>query len=252
MATGRRRPGGVEGARSEGGAPTSLAGLAEVRESAYGLYGALFLYPTEERTGLLAAAAPELRRAGEAARVFSFFASLRSVLDSLERLAPDDRAMLEEEHVALFHAGGPSVTCPPYESAYRDRTGFARGSVAVDVERAYAESGAAVSALAAGELPDHVSLELEFMSLLCAAEAEAWAAADEHAAERFLRREETFLGQHLLRWFPTFARTVRQAASDSSFYRRVADAAHVFLVHDLDLVGVLAAGRSSAPAVGRR
>jgi TorA maturation chaperone TorD len=110
--------------------------------------------------------------------------------------------------------------------------------VAVDVERAYAAAGVAL-AVGAGELPDHVALELEFLSHLCAREAKAWEARRLEEAIGLLGAEREFLGRHLLPWFPALLCTVRDAAAPSSFYCEVVEATHAFLVHESDLVVLL-------------
>ncbi|KKL62647.1 hypothetical protein LCGC14_2183120, partial [marine sediment metagenome] len=61
--------------------------------------------------------------------------------------------------------------------------------------------------------------------------------ADEATDSLTLQR--TFLEQHLHRWFPQLARRLRSVATETSLYRRLADATLAFVVHDADLVGAL-------------
>ncbi|MEE9197211.1 MAG: molecular chaperone TorD family protein, partial [bacterium] len=91
---------------------------------------------------------------------------------------------------------------------------------------------------AVGEPPDHAAVELEFMSLLCGREVEAWIREDLTESAESLEREKHFLAQHLSRWFPEFTRRVANR-NGSGFYALAADAAQAFIAHDLDLVSVL-------------
>ncbi len=228
-----------------------LADVAEARRAAYGLLASLFLYPDGKAVERALALADELRRESELIRPFPFFRSMRSILDRLGREAGTG---LEEEYADLFLLGGSRPPCPLYESAYVDPIGFDRGLVAAEVEQAYAAAGVALAPSAAGELPDHVALELEFVSLLCAGEAEAWSARLPERAAEILNGERTFLDGHLGRWFPALARRVSSVSAESNFYRQLAEATRAFLVHDRDLIGVLSEAHAPSPrgVVSRR
>jgi TorA maturation chaperone TorD len=227
--------------------PVGLADLAGVRQATYALYGALYRGPiAAARLETASAAAAELRQQENRVRCFSFFPGWRSVLDALTGLDAEARASLGEEHVRLFQVGALSSLCPPFEAAYLDPSGFERGIRAVGVERAYARAGVTVSP---GELPDHVGLELEFVSLLCAEEAEAWRALDEPRALESLRLQASFLDEHLLRWLPAFVRSVHSAASEGSFFVRLADATRAFVVHDRELARAILARADGTASV---
>jgi TorA maturation chaperone TorD len=80
-----------------------------------------------------------------------------------------------------------------------------------------------------------VAVELEFMSFLCAQEAEAWEAEDIRQARQFLKTERRFLKAHLNRWFPQFAGRVKELSPDGVF-ATATRAAAAFIVHDGDLI----------------
>lgn len=101
---------------------------------------------------------------------------------------------LSTEYTRLFINSYPAVPCPPYESFYVDGGLLAQGST-LRVLRAYVEAGLRVKARFK-DLPDHIALELEFMSILYRAEAQEEGSVSE------LRR--SFLRDHLLRWAPRF------------------------------------------------
>jgi len=221
---------------ADGGA--RLGDLAELRGAGYGILSLLLSYPDDEQALRRAALAAELERGTGVLGGFAFFPRVRSLLERLSALDEEGAAQLEAEYLDLFVLGGAQAPCPLYESAYVDRRGRDRGLAMVAVERAYAQAGIALGPAAGGELPDHASLELEFLSQLCAREAEAWRARAAEEAVARLESERRFLDRHLLRWFPSLVRRVA-ASAEGSFYVDVAEAAHAFLIHERDLIGLL-------------
>ncbi len=219
----------------------SLAELAEWRAVTHRLLSSLFLYPEVERVQGLSTIAREFRDDASDLAGFPFFSALRRVTDFIVSLSEHDAKRIQEEYVDIFQVTTSRPPCPLNESAYLGQDTEDAGRIAAEVERAYAAAGTAISPSATGELPDHVSLELEFMSLICGEEAEAWEANLPQRAAECLRWEKEFLDQHLARWLPRFARRLSRIASEASFYRHLADAARAFVVHDHDLVGALTA-----------
>jgi TorA maturation chaperone TorD len=71
-------------------------------------------------------------------------------------------------------------------------------------------------------IPDHVSVELEFMQKLTTWEAEKWAQQDRKSAEYSLTVQSLFLEQHLLCWLPQFCDAVMEEA-ELPFYRSMAE-----------------------------
>ena len=221
------------------GQGSSPADLAELRGAAFELLGALFCYPAPGDLAEVVAAARDFPSRRCLAPEFAFFPPLRALCDRLLGLEESDLGGLEREYVTLLLVNSSQGLCPPYESAYLEREGRERGLVTIAVERTYAASGVA---LADGrELPDHASLELGFLSLLCDEEERAWREGDVDRSLDFLRREEEFHELHLQRWFPTFTRRLSRAAPPGSLYGLLAGAARAFVVHDGDLVRMLLA-----------
>lgn len=174
---------------------------------------------------------------------FPFAPRLVSLIARLAEPPAADGELLEDRYVELFLGSSPA-TCALYESAYVDR-GHARGLVAVAVERAYAAAGMSLAPSAGGELPDHVAFELEFLAHLCSEEANAWRSRLPQAALGALHSQAGFLDRHLLKWFPTLVHRICLSEPPAGFYRELAEAAHAFVVHDRDLVGVLAEAHAS-------
>jgi TorA maturation chaperone TorD len=80
-------------------------------------------------------------------------------------------------------------------------------------------------------LPDHISVELEFMELLARREEQAWSEDDEEGAWSCLDMERRFLEEHLISWVPTFCDKV-MAAAELSFYRQLAGLTKTFIEFD--------------------
>ncbi len=211
--------------------------LARFRQAAYRFLGALFMYPDAERFRELVGVARVLAR-DKTFAVFPFFQPWQRLTRFLTRQnggPPLDQ--IEQEYVRIFLANSAGVPCPPFESYWSDPGGQAAAWVPLQLRREYAEVGL-VPSPAVSQVPDHVTVELEFMAFLCAREAEAWARKDVGLGLETLRREHGFLGKHLGRWFPTFAREVIRA-DRTGLYALAAEAAAAFMHHDSDLLSLL-------------
>ena len=70
-------------------------------------------------------------------------------------------------------------------------------------------------------LPDHISVELEFMQKLAQAEARAWHTGDRAKATSYRLIEKEFLDNHLSKWVPVFCDKLKMQVA-FSFYREMA------------------------------
>lgn len=130
-----------------------------------------------------------------------------------------DTIALCAEHTRLF--GGVSPTYgppPPYESLARE--GRVPGMATAAVTAAYAAADLHPQLPDAGPA-DHLAVELRFIALCCAREAACWRQADTGAALAWLRRERSFLNEHVLSWAPSHCTRVAAAARDD-YHRTVA------------------------------
>jgi ferredoxin len=103
------------------------------------------------------------------------------------------------------------------------------GDCTLAVRQSYAAEGLAPEGRS---LPDHVTLELEFMAHLARREAEAWEQGDEEEALACLRKQEAFLGEHLGRWLPRFCQRVL-AGEAHPFYTSLAQRAWEHVAQDI-------------------
>ncbi len=214
----------------------SIAHLARFRHAAYRFFGASFLYPDDARLAHLTHAARLLEAEGVLAH-FSFFGIWQTALRSLTNRDGLPTATLQDQYVRLFVVNPQQTVCSPYESFYLDPDLHAAGWVRAQLEQKYAAAGLVLAPDFQG-LPDHVSVELEFLAFLCSREADAWDGKDVHRGREFLHQQQTFLEQHLGRWFSDFARDVLRA-DPGGLYGSLAAAAAALIHHDLDLLPLL-------------
>lgn len=131
---------------------------------------------------------------------------------------PELAQLIEEQdpdQLAAAHYQVTSVAVFPYESIFLDPTGLLGGTIAEQVGALYRQTGFAVDSDA-----DHIGHELQFMSYLCAAEADALAAGDSPSASLWSSRQRSFLAAHLLAWLPPLVISVQR--SQDPFYGRLA------------------------------
>jgi TorA maturation chaperone TorD len=140
---------------------------------------------------------------------------------------------LEAAYHGLLGSGGP---VSPYESDYQGpgREGLReKGAILGDVAGFY-KAFAFDHSQELLETPDHIAVELAFMSYLKIKEAYACMDGDHEAFRICLKAEEDFLNEHLIDWVPLFLdRLVQHSAHD--FYSMTAALLPEFL--ETSLVG---------------
>lgn len=154
--------------------------------------------------------------------------------------APRD-ALLEElavEYAQLFLGPGPHVS--PHASVHKEEEGPAAwgqlwGEETVRVKRFVEAAGLEYDAGYAG-LPDHISVELEFLGRLAAHEALAWEEGDAESALFCLGVERKFIDEHVRAWVPGFCDKVAEHAR-LPFYRNIATLTKAFIGFDRTVIG---------------
>ena len=207
--------------------------MAQLRQALYRFMGMLFLYPDSFRLAKVKKAANELLAAKPTWASLTFSIQLNELLTILVGLTDEATEQMEVEYNDLLRVK-PRAT--PYESFYVDPEGQARGMIAAELETEYANAGLSLSP-SLQDMPDHISVELEFMSFLCGQEVEARATTNEAENVQGRIRQRAFLNMHLVRWFPRFARQITDAAPHN-LYHLVAAVAYAFLRHDLAYLGL--------------
>jgi TorA maturation chaperone TorD len=211
--------------------------LTRQRQAAYRLFSQSLVYPDTMRLETIGIVAGELVRQSEPWAAFAFFQEWNQFLHAVAGLSHQEAAALQGEYTSSFQVNRPSVPCPIYESVYLAAEPSAAALLLAQLEGDYARAGL-VASQSPRQAPDHAAVELEFMSFLCAQEAERWEAEDIRQARQFLRKERRFLKTHLVRWFPEFTGRVN-ALNPGGVFASATRAAEAFIVHDCDLIDSL-------------
>jgi len=167
--------------------------------------------------------------AAEARRLVDALAYPFPVLLDFEALESGDPGNVEVEFIRLFDVPSGGAPVPLYGGVH----GGDRRQVMEELLRYYRHFGLSVANAPERDLPDAVPTVLEFLSFLCAGEAEA---AGSEAAETFRTAQRDILGRQLTRWMPAIAG--RLAKKDPmALYRSL-----------IDLLGHFAAAEHAALA----
>lgn len=160
------------------------------------------------------------------------------VLSDLEIQLEDDflnqpeEKLIEDlavEYTRLFL--GPGKHISPHESVHHERDdgdwGRLWGKSTVEVKKFIEASGLEYKSEYSG-LPDHISVELEFMQKVTEREAQAWEGKDKAGALYCLKIEKKFVDEHLKKWIPIFCNKVI-TETESSFYKEMAKLTKSFI-----------------------
>ena len=147
-------------------------------------------------------------------------------------LKKSEHELLEElaiEYARLFI--GPGKHISPHESVHHKREdgrwGQLWGSSTAEVKRIIESAGLSYQPEYTG-LPDHISVELEFMQQVTLAEEKAWEDGDKNLALACLENEKKFIEAHLAGWIPDFCDKIINGA-ELPFYRVMAELTQKFI-----------------------
>jgi DMSO reductase family type II enzyme chaperone len=205
----------------EGGTPNGLQAAidaAVARAFLYQFLARAFEDPAQESWAWLTNASTHLALQSVARVLAKDSTALKnSAVALVDQLQPDRFESFQIAYVTAFgHAARGD--CPLNEIEYGDLKAdplFQPHRLA-DLAAFYRAFGLEV-AEGAAERPDHLGMELEFMSVLAAREAYA----HEHQLDNEQRElcrdaQKKFLREHLGRWSPAFARRLVRAATDDT------------------------------------
>jgi TorA maturation chaperone TorD len=201
-----------------------MAGMARHRKNVYGLLAAAF--SREPSVAFLRQIKdPEFRGA---------LSSAGFELEEEFLNQPEDKLIegLAIEYTRLFL--GPGKHISPHESVHHERDdgdwGTLWGASTVDVKKFIESAGLEYKAEYTG-LPDHISVELEFMQQAIKREIKAWEDKDKDGAIYCMKMEKKFLDEHIVRWIPVFCDKIIKEA-EISFYREMAKLTKNFIDFD--------------------
>lgn len=201
------------------------AGVAEVRSTVYAILSTLLAADEAGVDAVRGQLLPSVDRGGGGP------AALREVAERLAAaLGRHDTSELLRSHRSLFPPV-ESRDLPAYESAYCGSDIFRQAQQMADIAGFYRAHGLAVGG-SRRERPDHVAVELEFMALLAAKEADATLHLGLEHVEMCRHAQTLFLGEHLGRWAPIFAGRLA-ARADRGPYKEVAEALEMWIAAEL-------------------
>jgi len=205
----------------------------------YTFLGRALAYPNQEHQAVLREhIAPILAQLDLAEGT----APLREALRGVDTPLEERRAA----HTALFTLT-VSADCPDYETAYDPRDIFQQAQAMADVAGFYRAYGLQVGGLE-HQRPDHISTELEFISVLAFKEAYALENLGQPEAEATREAQSLFLRDHLGCWGPAFGRRVRARADGAnSFYAAVGALLTDWLIDECDRLDVIPARSMEEP-----
>lgn len=173
----------------------------------------------------------------ELARWFSFpqedlYLSLKEgggLVEAFPILSPDPLPTLEEiqeAYTSLFDVGIGGPPCSLYEGSY---VGWGRTQLFEELLRFYEFFGLELSPTVR-ELPDHLTVELEFMHYLTFQEAQA----EDPSSYRLAQRD--FLRRHLAHWVPPMVERLVQKA-DSGLFANLGEILRSFIGTEVSMLG---------------
>ncbi len=210
------------------GKDNSSAAFARSRSNVYGFLARVYREEPDDELISSVGSGP-LRDLFVELGVNSHIASLNSSPESLtEELAV--------EFARLFL--GPGHHISPHESVHHERedgkSGVLWGASTAEVKKFYEASGLKLND-DSPLIPDHISVELEFMQSAAEREAQAHDEGDAEGVNYCLGMEKQFLEKHLAQWTATFCHKVI-AESEAPFYREIAELTRGFVDFDTKFV----------------
>lgn len=212
---------------------TTNQNSATAREDAYRLLAACYYPPTpalleetccETLASAMFALSPE-------ASAYAMEAAKIAKGQSVEALAV--------EYARLF-VGPFHLVAPPYGSCYVDDNKIVMGDSTAAVEGFYHACGLYI-ANDFHELPDHVAVELEFMSFLAFNQRHAEATGNSEESKRLVALQLEFLTKFLVPWLGPFTAAVINDG-ESSFNQAVARCTAAFVKSDKTALAVATHG----------
>lgn len=204
--------------------------LAQIRGRMYALLAAGWRYPDGDAFGAFSNSTLWLDRPSSFEKLDHATASALSHvihhLRAIRQLAGDDLECQRESYVALF---GHAVrgTCPPYELEYGRSEIIQQASELADVAGFYAAFGMELAG-PGSDRQDHLAVECEFLSVLCAKEAVGLESDAPELVDACCDAERAFIKDHLSQWLPAFCSRVLSVEGDG-FYGRLAQLAKEFI-----------------------
>lgn len=229
------------GAESPASVLTKIQGIqtqAQMRQALYKLCSTLFLYPSEDIIISLKTYAEELKTNSSIWKQYFFADKLMHLIEQVLTINPSDRKPIVDEYNRLFFIK-PAVS--PYETSYPSKSSQSQPLIAAELSGIYSQAGLEVSP-ELNDFPDHIAIELEFMSFLCSNEIEASREKDLKKLSASRKDQIGFLSKHLALWYPEFARRSIEESNPELIYRSLVESTFGFIHNELSILGIKAKG----------
>jgi TorA maturation chaperone TorD len=152
---------------------------------------------------------------------------VRRMKEQLETIEDFDGLLIDYSRLFL---GPYELLAPPYGSVYLDVGRRVMGDSTVDTRNRYRDAGLDISKDFC-EAPDHIAAELEFMYFLIFKEIQALSNFDSELAIDYLKKQKSFLEQHLTAWVAEFSDNIEKNAQ-TEFYRNLGRCTSLFVLND--------------------
>ena len=133
------------------------------------------------------------------------------------------------DYTKLF-IGPYGLLAPPYGPMYLEDNDRVMGVSTVKARNSYAEEGLDICFK---EVPDHITIEMEFMYFLIFKEIEAANNNDSNNTLRYQEKQRVFLKNHLGAWIPEFTSKV-EANAQTEFYKDIARTTKNLIENDIN------------------
>ena len=205
-----------------------MSELSATRRDVYSCLGVCFDYPTSivEVDWEL----DSLSRPGAEEAVAGEGLTFGPRLNDANQTSGNDLLDLQVEYSRLF-LGPFKPVLYPSESIFLGRS-HEEGTDVQRVDHIFRQEGLALSPQFK-DLPDHISVDFEFMSYLCSKEIEADDSLGATASLACRLRQQSFLDNHIINWVPAFAEQLERVAQ-IEFYRELANFTRQFVRWDHD------------------
>ena len=141
---------------------------------------------------------------------------------------------LAAEFARLFL--GPGNHISPHESVQiNDQGGSLWGAETVAV-KGFIEAAGFVITDQSPNLPDHLSVELDFLSHLAKLESESWRQGDLTATGNTLDWQADFIANHIGKWVDKFCKKIAERRA-LPFYQLFSEVLKQFITHEIGAIG---------------
>lgn len=210
--------------------------LASTRYVTYRVLASAFLPPTPDRVDGIVTMPGDIIDDPIAAR-FPYFPAWREFLLKFGDLAAQPLSDIHRCYNAAFTSDNGDSAEMLHESQYLTGSEQERAEIIRDLVKRFNNAGLTVGA-ESNLPPDHISVQLEYLAVLCDLEATGWNDEEPRQAVRALRLGRAYLRKHLCWWLPRLEHQLASTAPDS-VYLSAARAVTEFTHHELDLLDMI-------------